>query len=224
MGLEVKIWPYNRYFFTPHSILSLSEPSKSSVRNDPLNIYHQQSSRSTSPDLLPLLHRPAPSHLYSISLQPHVILHPGIQPPSLTPPLCFSNGFLYCSSCWAVPGSLPLGCIPAEQSWHWAGGQRDGQSCSCLSAGSNGLRHTVCGDTRGTSTLSLGSRLDCMRAHTHTHPRARSITHFCRHIAPCTLKYRHEADFTSRHSCTTKHALKGHLQTHADHKPSEEWN
>lgn len=46
--------------------------------------------------------------------------------------------------------------IPAEQSWHWAWGQRDGQSCSFCQQAQMGL-DTVWGDTHGTPSLDLGS-------------------------------------------------------------------
>lgn len=78
----------------------------------------------------PLLgHHSILSHLYSVSLLPLVIFQPSIHP--LFPPFCLSICSPSCSSLSSVQRSLLLVSIPAEQSWYWAWGQRDGQSCSC---------------------------------------------------------------------------------------------
>lgn len=84
-----------------------------------------------------LLHHSVLSHLYSISSLPLVILHASISLtfPLFVPPLAPLPTPLVPLS-WDL---FFLFSIPAEESWHWARGQRDGQSCSFCQRAQMGL-------------------------------------------------------------------------------------
>lgn len=70
-----------------------------------------------------------------------------------------------------------------------------------LSAGSNGLIDSVCGDTQGTPSLALGSG----QAYTHK-PYTFNHTHFCRHNSRNTYvhQYQHKMNLCEDRSCQHK--------------------